>query len=500
MDNLTKDSNGLVKTGEFTSVNPQYASPQALTQAYNYNVGNVNNIDASNLTSQGLAFPSTPTPNTGSASALTATSMGRAEQMKNAYDLEVQKQQESAKQGANEVQTGFWNSMAKKSGIIQEKAVAEQTPEMKALKELDLKTSEDLANSQKAEAAEINAINNSTQFPDQKAQALAQVTYKYAFQNAQLSITADIANNRLKNAQDTIDKAAQLQLDMLQPEIDYYDKLMTINYGRLSAADTNTLQAKKDEYENLRQSNADNVKANGDAMVKYNSMGANITINDTAEQRASKIASVGGELGYDLYKDKMTNKGSKYEIKTVNGVDMLFDPSTGQVSSLNGDAMVENQKLDAIQKNNAIRSAVGPSWLGRFVGSGWDTQVTGQKQNFIGDVEQMISKEFLQNLIDVKAQGATFGALQKAEQDALTQSATKIGNWRITEGSGEDRKVVGYNASEKDFKAEIDKITGLAKKSYIVAGGSLEDVGAVAQDDGTIWIRNSSGSLTQIYP
>lgn len=97
---------------------------------------------------------------------------------------------------------------------------------------------------------------------------------------------------------------------------------------------------------------------------------------------------------------------------------------------------------------------------------------TGSSDKLVGQVEQFISKEFLQNLIDVKAQGATFGALQKTEQDALTAAASFIGQRRIYSGKGEDRQVVGYDMSEADFKRELQTIKDLTQKAQERATGS----------------------------
>ena len=96
---------------------------------------------------------------------------------------------------------------------------------------------------------------------------------------------------------------------------------------------------------------------------------------------------------------------------------------------------------------------------------------TGASDALIGQTEQFISKEFLQNLIDVKAQGATFGALQKAEQDALTASATYIGQRRISQGTGEDKRVMGYDMSEADFRRELTNIQNITRIAYERATG-----------------------------
>lgn len=100
-------------------------------------------------------------------------------------------------------------------------------------------------------------------------------------------------------------------------------------------------------------------------------------------------------------------------------------------------------------------------------------KLSGARQDLIGSVEQLISKEFLDSLISVKAQGATFGALTAPEQKALTDAATKIGTWRLREGDKENGAVVGYNASEESFKKEVQTIQELARKAAQVAGGSL---------------------------
>lgn len=96
---------------------------------------------------------------------------------------------------------------------------------------------------------------------------------------------------------------------------------------------------------------------------------------------------------------------------------------------------------------------------------------SGDSDALIGQTEQFISKKFLQSLIDVKAQGATFGALQKAEQDALTAAATFVGQRRIYKGKGEDRTVVGYDMSEEDFKRELSTIQTLTRTAYERAVG-----------------------------
>lgn len=147
--------------------------------------------------------------------------------------------------------------------------------------------------------------------------------------------------------------------------------------------------------------------------------------------------------------------------------------------------------INGIMNSSAIDSVVGPNFLTRtptsilgniatlatvagipsVVGGAIDN-ITAERQNFIAGVEQLISKEFLDTLINVKAQGASFGALTKPEQDALTQSKSKIGTWRVTDDNG---KVLGYAASESDFKKELQRFKDLTVLAKQRAGGKLID-------------------------
>lgn len=95
---------------------------------------------------------------------------------------------------------------------------------------------------------------------------------------------------------------------------------------------------------------------------------------------------------------------------------------------------------------------------------------SGAAQNFIGDVDQLSSKEFIDNLINVKGQGATFGALTEKEGMALRDAATKLNNWKIADSSG---KTIGYNIDEASFVTELNRIKELAQKGIAYKGGNI---------------------------
>ena len=97
---------------------------------------------------------------------------------------------------------------------------------------------------------------------------------------------------------------------------------------------------------------------------------------------------------------------------------------------------------------------------------------SGSAQNLIGDVEQLTSKEFIDNLINVKGQGATFGALTEKEGQALRDAATKLNNWKIPDPNNPN-KAIGYNIDEENFIKELNKIKELAQKGIVYKGGNI---------------------------
>lgn len=151
--------------------------------------------------------------------------------------------------------------------------------------------------------------------------------------------------------------------------------------------------------------------------------------------------------------------------------------------------------INSLVTDSNLGAAVGTvPFFGRFDPV---ATVTGGRANFVAGVEQMRSQLNLDALIGAKARGATFGQLSNQELQVLANAASKIGSWAVTNDSG---KVTGYNASEKDFRAELDRINYFAKLDYILKGGNPEDVGAITTPDGVVWTRNSNGTISELIP
>ena len=171
----------------------------------------------------------------------------------------------------------------------------------------------------------------------------------------------------------------------------------------------------------------------------------------------------------------------------MQGINKGMNDEQRQLSSLD---LVHT--LDGVQTHKGFNNAVGPGffkWFSRAATPG------GAKQSFIGDIQNIVDNMSLEKLIKAKADGATFGALSDNELRMIGSAATKIGTWTKKNKNGE---VVGYNVSEKSFRQELDRISSLTKRAYVLSGYAPEDVGATTTPDGKVWIQNYDGSMTQI--
>lgn len=148
--------------------------------------------------------------------------------------------------------------------------------------------------------------------------------------------------------------------------------------------------------------------------------------------------------------------------------------------------------ITGLTKDKGLNSSVGPNYLARF---SIVNKLTGAKSNFIAGMSQLTSQLSLDALQNAKKNGATFGALSDGELSVLANSASKLNGWAIKDKNG---KITGYDASEKDFRAELDKINNFAKLDYVLKGGKPDDVGIKRESDGTYTTINSDGSITNL--
>lgn len=122
---------------------------------------------------------------------------------------------------------------------------------------------------------------------------------------------------------------------------------------------------------------------------------------------------------------------------------------------------------------------------------------------FVGLVDQLTAGLTLNELINAKANGATFGALSIPELQLLSNAATIINQARITEkgADGETLVTVGYKLSEADFAKELGVIryySDLAVKRRqegVFSSDEISTIDTMTSGTGTTTVPVVDGSL-----
>jgi hypothetical protein len=157
--------------------------------------------------------------------------------------------------------------------------------------------------------------------------------------------------------------------------------------------------------------------------------------------------------------------------------------AAGNVSQ--ADASITSSLTDKVSKiddliskvSTAGSGVIGPTWLAR-----WSTgnTLTGKEQAFVGDVKQLVAKETMDVLLNLKKAGGTLGALSDQERIMLQNAATKISNWEKKDKNGVGKGV--WAISEKEFKKELENIKKLTQRALEQAGGSTGVVNSLEQN------------------
>lgn len=114
------------------------------------------------------------------------------------------------------------------------------------------------------------------------------------------------------------------------------------------------------------------------------------------------------------------------------------------------DLELKLEQIDKILNNPAMDEVVGDNPLARIK----LPFHKGERNEVLSNIENLISKETIQALIDAKDQGASFGALSDTELEMLRQQASVISGYIKTKENG-DKYI---EVSEKTFEEEVNKM------------------------------------------
>jgi len=246
------------------------------------------------------------------------------------------------------------------------------------------------------------------------------------------SIEYDIANNDLQSAERTVADRIQDMKDEETKQVQLYKTLYDFVQDDMSESEKMEAQqafAEKESERSFERSKE---------LARYNSL-----LN---REEASYVNS----------------------LKQAVTAQEASEASKALVPALQGKVGQLNEAISAL-KNGGSGNVVGTNPLARF---SLTRAFTGSGQNFIANVEQLVSRETLDTLLALKAKGGTLGALSEKELMALEASASRIGTWRMKDENG---NVTGYKANEKDFETELKTLRSLTNKAIVEAGGSVDE-------------------------
>ena len=125
-----------------------------------------------------------------------------------------------------------------------------------------------------------------------------------------------------------------------------------------------------------------------------------------------------------------------------------------QASELRGFA----QDKEALS-NSTFTAGLG---LGKTFGLSKFGEGKAKKQSLIGSIENVLSGETLEAMIDLKAEAGGVGSFSDSDMKLLEASASKIRNWTRTDDDG---NVIGYEVGEEEMKNELNRIADTLSKT-----------------------------------
>jgi hypothetical protein len=332
--------------------------------------------------------------------------------------------------------------------------------------------------------------------------AQAQIRKAMASEIGLLQARALGLQGQLGAAQSNADRAVDLKYTQVEDNLKIYEAQLNALMPELSKEERIRAQAQQNMIADQRQAIADQKEEEKQIqkiMLDAISSGVDSSIVDQIGM-AENFEEAAGLLSKNMASELVsgpTDISVGDELVDVDGLEAVIDEEINSYVSLVRDGrLTEKQALDEVSKDKktqlisalastptradtqadimakdkakssldlqahpGLNSSVGPIKGTR--GTITFDRLTGQRQDFIAGVEQLLSGLSLESLIDAKSRGATFGALSNREMNILSSAATKIGTWRREDKRG---NVTHYNVSEKKFKEELDSISKVFKR------------------------------------
>ena len=345
----------------------------------------------------------------------------------------------------------------------------------------------------------------------------ADATRENLINQASIAMESAIVNADYQSAKSYADQMVDAKYDKLEADTKAALFNLENNKERFTAAEKKVAEAtaarlrkeerdietKKEEEKNIQNIGLTLRKYGADDKIVSEVLNAK-SFNEAILKAGSSLQDPKAKMELESIRLDQLIKGAELQ-KIQRATALLGQPTAAekkaQVEALkNAKAAVpvlEDKMLlmEGILSSNAIDSVVGPTFLSRAggdikgiagrvavgaavgaaagapvagvgaipgaviggvaLGSQGLADVFGSRQALISSVNQLTDKAFLDELLSLKERGGTLGQVTEKEGQALRSAASKIGTWEVKNSDGQ---VVGYNASEADFKKEIERI------------------------------------------
>lgn len=275
-------------------------------------------------------------------------------------------------------------------------------------------------------------------------------------------------------------KPLEVQLANLLANREQQNKALTTEYGFASEE-----QKRQDAIQQAQASGNKPIEVGGSLLQLNPQTGQYEVIYRAPSEDANGFTLSEGQIRYDANGNPIAMGGQKSgsespgKIVSVNGTD-YFQDAYGNLSIPNTPSNpADQQKTQVLQdKLGLIDSLLNSKGMAGSVGaygvSRWTpfTADKSERMEFAAGINQLINKETIDTLINLKQQGGTLGALSDQERILLQSATSKIGSWMKRDSDG--NPTGKFEVSEEAFKKELNQLKSLTQKAIANASGSSQ--------------------------
>lgn len=274
-------------------------------------------------------------------------------------------------------------------------------------------------------------------------------------------------------------KPLEVQLANLLASREQQNKALSTEYGFASEE-----QKRQDAIAAAQASGNKPIEVGGSLIQLNPETGQYEVIYQAPDKDAGGFTLSEGQKRYDANgnliagSDKFESGGGG-KIVNVNGTD-YFQDAFGNLSLPNLPSNpADQQKVSALQdkvglidsllNSKGLAGSVGPYAISRLTPFTIDKS---ERAEFAAGINQLINKETIDTLVNLKQQGGTLGALSDQERVMLQSATSKIGSWMKRDSNG--NPTGAFEVSEEAFKKELNEIKRLTQKAIANASGGAQ--------------------------